>query len=67
MIADNDHTFPPPQTCPTCGRPLTPPFDPMVSGLLDWLLRVDEDLHHIKSEVDEDLHHIKSEVDEAAL
>jgi hypothetical protein len=49
----NDHDSPPPQTCPTCGRPLTPPFDPAASGLLDWLLRIDEDLRHLKAEAEE--------------
>jgi hypothetical protein len=51
MISQTDHPTLPPQTCPTCGRPLTPPFDPATSGLLDWLLR--EDLRHLKSEVEE--------------
>ena len=52
MIAQNDNDIPAP-TCPACGRPLTPPFDPTMSGLLDWLLRIDEDLRHLKGEVEE--------------
>jgi hypothetical protein len=51
-VAQNDHEKPA-QTCPTCGRPLTPPFDPEMSGLLDWLLQVDADLQHLKGAVEE--------------
>ena len=43
---------PAPPPCPTCGRPLPPPFDPLTSGLLDWLLRIDEEIHHLKAAVE---------------
>jgi hypothetical protein len=65
--SENHHPTPPPPAgtpppcmpgpsqdrCPACGRPLTPPFDPTTSGVLDWLVRIDEDIRHLKAEVEE--------------
>jgi len=56
IVAHNDSEIPP-QTCPTCGRPLTPrlplPWTPDSSSLLDWLLRLQDDLDELKKAVEE--------------
>ena len=43
---------PPPQVCPTCGRPYDL-FDYDTSRLLDWIARLHEDLHHLQHAVEE--------------
>jgi hypothetical protein len=43
----------PPHVCPYCGRLLTPPFDLETSRLLDWLLQIEADIHHLKGAVEE--------------
>jgi len=47
----------PEQTCPTCGRPLRPalplPWTPGTSSLLDWILRLQDDLDALKEAVEE--------------
>ena len=56
MIAHNDAEMPE-QTCPTCGRPLRPalplPWTPGTSSLLDWILRLQDDLDALKEAVEE--------------
>ena len=41
--------------CPTCGSLYKPPqpFQPETSALLDWILRTEEDLQHLKCALEE--------------
>ena len=57
IVAHNDSEKPPQIFCPTCGSPLTPrlplPWTPDSSSLLDWLLRLQDDLDELKKAVEE--------------
>jgi hypothetical protein len=60
MVAQNDHPTPPPQTCPTCGRPyddapICAPFLPVPSGLLDLVLIAKDALNDVQAALEEEV------------
>jgi hypothetical protein len=54
IIPHNDHDTPS-STCPTCGRPLPPPFDPTTSGLLDLVLIAKDALHEVQTALEQEV------------